>query len=648
MAKQYKGSLTLEWFNKQKAIVSLNENSIKSDSDIPAPRINWINKDEALFYELNQEEGKGNAPYWVNRDDIRVKEARPLVFQKAFKAVEKDKEGTLPGTEKEFVIEKITNEENALEIENILIKGDNLLALNTLKKHFDKLPDNEKVKCVYIDPPYNIDVANEDYDDNLQHSEWLTLMRDRLQLLYALLSESGVMFVQISDGEEAYLKILLDEIFGRDNFINKITIRTKSPSGFQTVNLGVFETAEYIFLYGKDKKAFTYYPQFTECQYDENYNQYITNINEHHSKWEIIAIKEYLASIEGFSTSKDFVKSTSKELLISKVSKFAIDNCNSVFRLTAISDSGAGKETVDLKYESKKKTDTVLVQKRENYPDRYILNGQEVAFYAKKVKEIDGKLVPTIPLTNIWSDIAYEGIAGEGNVTFKKSKKPEKLIRRILNMSTNVGDIVLDSFLGSGTTAAVAHKMDRKWLGVELGNHADELILPRIESIIKGSDLTGVSKDLKWQGGGSFKYYHLGESIITVDKETGKGEFNWSLGKQFIQESLLVSYDFVVQKDIDVFPAQIFKDNNSPTVGKLLGKNNKSIYGLSFLVAPGEKELTISNEEIKSIYNVIRKQEDFNALVIYTNKGIDIAQDAMPNDMDIVKVPHAIFAELER
>lgn len=648
MAKQYKGSLTLEWFNKQKSIVSLDENSIKSETDIPAPRINWINKDEALFYELNQEEGKGNTPFWVNRDDIRVKEARPLVFQKAYKAVEKDKEGTLSGTDTEIVLEEITNEEKALEIDNILIKGDNLLALNTLKKHFDKLPDNEKVKCIYIDPPYNIDVANEDYDDNLQHSEWLTLMRDRLQMLHSLLSESGVIFVQISDGEEAYLKILLDEIFGRENFINKITIRTKSPSGFQTVNLGVFETAEYIFLYGKDKKEFNYNPQFTECPYDENYNQYITNFSEHHSKWEFVSIKEHIAKLEGFPSSKEYIKSNSKELLLSKVEKFAIDNCDFVFRLTAISDSGAGKETVNLKYESKNKPDNVLVQKRENYPDRYILNGQEIAFYAKKVKKIDNKLVSTISLTNIWSDIAYEGIASEGNVTFKKSKKPEKLIRRIIDMSTNEGDIVLDSFLGSGTTAAVAHKMGRKWIGVELGNHADELIVPRLKGVLKGNDSTGVSKDLNWLGGNSFKYYHLGESIISVDKETGKGEFNWSLGKQFIQESLLVSYDFVVQKHIDVFPSQIFKDNNNPTVGKLLGKNSKAIYGLSFLVGPGDKDVSISNDEIKSIYNVIKKQKDFNALVIYTNKGIDIAQDAMPIDMDIVKVPHAIFAELER
>jgi adenine-specific DNA-methyltransferase len=648
MTKKYKGSLTLDWFNKQKAIVNLNESGVIGKDDIQAPRINWINKEEALFYELNEEEGKGNKPYWVNRDDIRVKEARPLVFQKAFIALERDNEGTLPGTDTEYTIQEFINEEDILDIDNMLIKGDNLLALNTLKKHFDKLPDNEKVKCIYIDPPYNIDVANEDYEDNLAHSEWLTLMRDRLLLLRSLLSENGVIFVQISDGEEAYLKVMLDEVFGRDNFINKITVRTKSPSGFQTVNLGVFETAEYIFLYGKDKKEFTYNEQFTSCPYDKNYNQIILNIDDEYSKWKIEPLKEFVAKKEGYSSSKEALSTKGRELFQKKLEEYAIKYSENVFRLTAISDSGAGQETVELKYKSKEKPGEILTQKRDNYSDRFILNGQEIAFYSKKVKLIDGVKTPTIALSNIWSDIAYEGIAKEGGVTFKKSKKPEKLIRRIIDMSTSPGDIVLDSFLGSGTTISVAHKMSRKWIGVELGNHADKLVIPRICSIINNDDKSGVSKLVNWKGGGSFKYYHLGESIINIDKETGKGEFNWVLGKQFIQESLLQSYDFVLHEDINLFPAQLFQNEaEKPSLGKITNKG-KSIYGVSFLATPKDKDLNITNDDIKTIYNTLKKQADFQTVVIYTNKGIDIAQDTIPIDLEIIKVPHAIFAELER
>lgn len=174
MAKQYKGSLTLEWFNKQKAILFRDENAPVGEHDIPAPRINWINKDEALFYEISEAEGKGLTPYWVDRNDIRVKEARPLIFQKAYQAKEKD-----TGMDTHWGLSESDTDDR--DIQNILIKGDNLLALNVLKKHFDKLPDEQKVKCVYIDPPYNTGSAFEQYEDNLEHSQWLTLMRDRFK-----------------------------------------------------------------------------------------------------------------------------------------------------------------------------------------------------------------------------------------------------------------------------------------------------------------------------------------------------------------------------------------------------------------------------------------------------------------------------------
>jgi adenine-specific DNA-methyltransferase len=252
------------------------------------------------------------------------------------------------------------------------------------------------------------------------------------------------------------------------------------------------------------------------------------------------------------------------------------------------------------------------------------------------------------PVSNLWSDIYVINPMSKERTEFDGGQKPEALIQRILEFSTNEGDTILDIFGGSGSTFATAHKMKRKWVGVEIGNHAETLIMPRLKTIIQGKDDGGITKAVNWHGGGSFKYYHLGDSIINVDKETGKGEFNWKLGKSFIQESLLVSYDFIVQNDINVFPAQFFKDDNNPTIGKIIGKNGKSIYGIAFLVAPGEIALTITNEEIKTIYNVIRKQEDFQSLVIYTNKGIDIAQEAIPENLDIIKVPHAIFAELER
>jgi adenine-specific DNA-methyltransferase len=228
MAKKYTGSLTLEWYNKQKAIL-LQSQEQAGPKDIPAPRINWINKEEALFYEIDEKEGKGLVPYWVDRNDIRVKEARPLIFQKAYKAVPKNKKGSLPGTEQEWKVEDLDTDDP--EIENILIKGDNLLALNTIKKLFENKPEEEKVKCIYIDPPYNTGSAFQQYDDNLAHSEWLTLMRDRFLILKQLLRRSGVIFVQLDEKEYSYCRLLLDEIFGFSNFVGDLIWQKRKGGG---------------------------------------------------------------------------------------------------------------------------------------------------------------------------------------------------------------------------------------------------------------------------------------------------------------------------------------------------------------------------------------------------------------------------------
>ena len=647
MAKQYKGSLSLEWFNKQKSIVTLDDNNIKSENDIPAPRINWINKEEALFYELNQEEGKGNTPYWVNRYDIRVKEARPLVFQKAFRAVEKDKKGTLPGTDKEFVVEEITKEADALDIDNILIKGDNLLALNTLKKHFDNLPNNEKIKCIYIDPPYNTGAAFDHYDDNMEHSEWLTMFRDRVVALKNLLQDNGFIFVQLDDAEGPYGKIVLDEIFGSENFVVTMYVQVRYDEKTLKEDMVFNKLIEQIYIY-KNGGTTREEVNREQVEYtDEKFCYYVNELKEPDETLELGGKKVEVFNSESYKIEK--LEPSRKGLKEIWASGSILDGNSSgrFFR-----DYLTGRQEID---------GLGVLYKVANIGDdersyRYFTGPKkETATRGKYYQGVPkGRLEETtsfkyVPISNFIDLAAYFGnCRHEGGVEFKSGKKPEVLISKLLELATSPGDIVLDCFGGSGSTFGVAQKMGRKWIGIELGEQADTHIIPRLLFGLSGKDKTGISKEYDFKGGGSFKYYHLGESIINVDKETGKGEFNWTLGKQFIQESLLVSYDFVVQKDIDVFPAQIFKDNKAPTVGKLLGKNNKSIYGLSFLVAPGEKDLTISNQEIKSIYSVLKKQPDFHSLVIYTNKGIDIAQDAMPDDMDIIKVPHAIFAELER
>ena len=618
MAKQYKGSLTLEWFNKQKAIINLDENSIKSKDDIPASKINWINKEESLFYELNEEEGKGFQPFWVNKNDLRVKEARPLIFQNAFKAILIDKPNTIPGTSGDYILKEIKNEEDAIDIENILIKGDNLLALNSLKKHFDNLPDNEKVKCIFIDPPYNTGEAfGDNYDDNLQHSQWLTLIRDRIKILYQLLKEDGSIWITVDDKESHYLKVLCDDIFGRDNFIANLIWEKRTARD----NRKSFSANhDHILVYAKTPEFFKESRNKLPLS-QAALERYKNPDNDPRGLWQSVA----MTAQAGHGTKSQFY-----ELTTPTGAKHS-------------PPSGLCWIYTQEKY----------IEQCNNNNIYFPRSGDGVP-RIKRFLDLDtAGLVPE----TIWlatdagtNDVAKKHILKlfpNENSPFE-TPKPEELLQRILEISTNPGDIVLDIFGGSGTTFSTSNKMKRKWIGVEIGNSAEKFIIPRMKKVIVGDDNGGISKTQKWSGGGSFKYYNLGKSIINIDNETGKGEFNWKLGKQFIQESILVSYDFVIQNKLIVFPAQIFKDDNNPTVGKIIGKNGKSIYGIAFLVAPGEGAFTISNEEIKTIYNVVRKQEDFQSLVIYTNKGIDIVQDAIPIDMDIIKVPHAIFAELER
>ncbi|MDB4107033.1 site-specific DNA-methyltransferase [Bacteroidia bacterium] len=647
MAKKYKGSLSLEWFNKQKAIVNLNEDSIKSANDIPAPRINWINKEEALFYELNEEEGKGNTPYWVNRDDIRVKESRPLVFQKAFKAVEQDKEGTLPSTDTEFTVQEIDNEEEALGIENTLIKGDNLLALNTLKKHFDKLPENEKVKCIYIDPPYNTGSAFDHYDDNFKHSEWLTLMRDRLTILKKILQDSGTIFISIDNEELPYLMVLMDDVFGKENRKNIVTLKRGSVTGAKVINPGLVNISEFILIYSKNVENWQPNRIYTSKSRDERYNNYIKNYDAGIEHWSFCSVLEAFSEELGISKSK--LKKHFGDDYSKKVDEFVLNNAEKVIQFASLDDKSISQGARELKKKSLSEPSKVFYLERENGKNPYyIVKGKLILFVKHRLKNIDGENVFSQPVTDIWTDVLPNDLHNEGGVDFRKGKKPEKLLQRLIELVTDENDIILDCFGGSGSTFATSHKMNRKWIGVEIGNHADTHIIPRLSSILLGKDTSGISKSVNWQGGGSFKYYHLGESIISIDEETKKGEFNWSLGKQFIQESLLQSYDFVVQ-DINVFPAQIFQDeDNKPTVGKIVGSSNKAVYGLSFLATPQESNLTITNEEVKTIYSTLKKHSDFQSLVIYSNKGIDIAQDTIPEDLAIIKVPHAIFSELER
>lgn len=412
--------------------------------------------------------------------------------------------------------------------DNLVIKGNNLMALHSLKREF-----SGKVKLIYIDPPYYFtSPKSEDtfaYNSSFKLSTWLTFMKDRLKIARELLAEDGAIFVQISDDGVGELHLLLKEIFnknGQNNFINKITVRTKSPSGFASVNPGVFETAEYILAFAKNKFKWTYNRQYVESGYDTNYSKIIVNFDEDYRKWKSVDIGETLATELGYKDKKEAIEKLGADIFMKMVGDYALKNSDRVYRLTAIGNN-AGSDVLEAKKLSSGNPNEIIRVSRDNHYDVYITQSQEIAFYKKKVRIIDGKEVPTMLLSNIWSDISYEGIASEGSVQLKGGKKPEKLLRRIIEMSTNPQDIVMDFFVGVGTTAAVAHKLNRQYIAVEQLDSHYEKTISRLEKVILG-DSSALSKILKWKGGGSFvcmelkKYNQAFVDKILSAKETNE------------------------------------------------------------------------------------------------------------------------------
>ena len=402
--------------------------------------------------------------------------------------------------------------------DNLIVRGNNLLALSSLLKN-KKVCGN--VKCIYIDPPYFFSKKKEEdtfkYNSNFKLSSWLVFMKNRLEIAKKLLSDDGAIFVQISDDGVGELHCLLKDIFKPENFINKITVKTKSPSGFASVNPGVFETAEYILAFAKNKPKWKYNIQYVESGYDENYKYVIVNRNAPPEAWIIKNIADVLADEQNFTDARAMRNQLGKPLVENMIAQYAFEHATSVFRYTAIGDNAA-QNVVEIREQSKQNTEIIFTVQRDEQYTIYIHKGQEIAFYSKKLHEVNGKLVPSMQVSNIWMDTPYEGIAGEGSVTLNGGKKPEKLIRRILEMATNSGDLVLDYHLGSGTTCAVAHKIGRKYIGIEQLDYGENDSTVRLDSVIKG-DTTGISKAVKWQGGGSFVYCELAKQNQTIVEE---------------------------------------------------------------------------------------------------------------------------------
>ena len=503
---------------------------------------------------------------------------------------------------------------NATEIkdtDNLIIKGNNLLALHSLKNRFAG-----KVKLIYIDPPYNTGNDAFNYNDNFNHSSWLTFIKNRLDISKELLRPDGVIFVHIDYIEQAYLKIILDEVFDRSNFIQIISMKTATPAGFKVVNPGPVNVTEFLLMYAKSKSHIKHKKGFVECKYQSDYKNVIDNIQDKPSKWSIRNINEVVLSELGFKDIKTFNKKhgskVAKILLKNLCADYAIKNANRVVASYAPHKPAAGLQQAVEK--SKERPDRVLLYQREGNSDCYLLNGRLLAFYKNKLKKIDDKVLPTQLLTDFWNDLSWDSLSFEGGVKLKNGKKPEALLRRIIELTTEKHDVVLDFFLGSGTTAAVAHKMDRQYIGIEQLNYGDNDSVIRLQNVIgkkqkaKGKfideidyDTSGVSKAVNWQGGGEFVYCELMQwNEVFVQKiQDAKTKKELAGVWQEIKEKANISYLL----DIEAF------DENATDFEALTIQQQKQ-----FLLETLDKNLLYVNysEIDDEDYKVSKKDKDLN------------------------------------
>ena len=371
--------------------------------------------------------------------------------------------------------------------DNLIIKGNNLLALHSLKKEFEG-----KIKLIYIDPPYNTGSDGFSYNDNFNHSSWLTFMKNRLEVAKDLLRDDGCIFVQCDDNEMAYLQILMNEIF---DFIQIVEIKMNEGAANEFQNPFMPKNCEYGLYYAKNYNKRKYKPIWIERDVDNAYNYFITNKNDEKDfkKWKVKSVKEVIKE---------------RQIDEKNIKQFVIDNADSIFQGIGPKEPGTGLKEAMIR---SKINDSWDVYKRDSKEDIYTYKGRMVRFYIKNIgTNKQGKKIIQKELGSLWSDIKTTGIAPEGGVKLKNGKKPEVLLSRIIEMSSEESDIILDYHLGSGTTAAVAHKMNRQYIGVEQLNYGENDSVVRLQNVING-DSTGISKSVNWQGGGSFVYMDLAE-----------------------------------------------------------------------------------------------------------------------------------------
>ena len=406
--------------------------------------------------------------------------------------------------------------------ENILIHGDNLLGLKALENKYSGL-----IKCIYIDPPYNTGNAFEHYDDNIEHSLWLSLMIDRLMLFHKILKEDGSLWISIDDDERDYLKILCDEIFGRDNFVASIIWQKK---GSRSNDAKWFsDNHDYILVYAKNKE-----------------------------KWRPNKLSRGEAIPKGYANPDNDVRGpwTSTIMSAKSGSESLLYEITTPSGRKVYPPAGRFWSCSKQTFEKWKAENRIWFgPKGDNAPRKktFLCDVQDglvpLTVWLRDEVGDNQEAKHEIKALNL-SDIPFD------------TPKPERLLERILSIASKEGDIVLDSFLGSGTTAAVAHKMHRKWIGIEMGQDAYTYCKPRLDLVIEGFDKGGITKHTNWKGGGGYKFYEIAPTLVNEDS-FGQPIINPEYNSNMLASAIAIHEGYQYNPDKDCFWKQSINGNSS-------------------------------------------------------------------------------------
>ncbi len=415
----------------------------------------------------------------------------------------------------------LSNTAQDCDTENMLIHGDNLLALKALESKFAG-----QVKCIYIDPPYNTGSAFEHYDDNLEHSIWLNLMRARIKALYTLLNKNGSLWISIDDDERDYLKVLCDEIFGRTNFVCSVIWQKK---GTRSNDARWFsDTHDYILVYAKDKL-----------------------------NWKPNLLPRPEESIKGYSNPDN----DPRGVWASGPCHAKTPNPKDIYEITTPSGRKLYPPAGTSWRFSKEKFEKLIQENQIWFGER----GDNVPRYKRFLTDVQDGFVPTTLWLRDEVGDNQEAKKEVKSIDFENvfaTPKPERLIEQILILGSNTGDLVLDSFLGSGTTAAVAHKMGRQYIGIEMGNHAYTHCKVRLDKVISGEDKGGITKSANWKGGGGYKFYELAPTLILQD-DFGQEIINPEYNAEMLASAVAMHEGYTYAPDENCYFKQAYNGNNA-------------------------------------------------------------------------------------